>query len=200
MFYFLQGFIGHGWVHLRDWQAKGEEILEAAPLMDSLDVRGFEDHAADVAALPTLRHIRHLTLEGYIGMGGGSSHALGDEGATAIVKAPVAANFLSLRMRENAITPEGARQIAASPHLAGLELLDLWKNELGDRGLRFLAESSRLESLRFLDLQQNGLTIDGVLALIASPLMAQLEFVDLRDNPKLRALHKRNDLPPHIVF
>jgi uncharacterized protein (TIGR02996 family) len=200
MFYFLQGFIGHGWVHLRDWQAKGEEILEAAPLMDSLDLRGFEDHADAVAALPTLGRIRHLTLDGYTGTGRGRSYVLGDEGVAALAQAPAAANFRSLRIRENAVGAEGARQIATSPHLAGLELLDLWKNDLGDRGLRLLAESSRLEGLRFIDLQQNGLTSDGVLALLRSPLIDQLEYVDLRDNSKLRPFRERSDLPPQIVL
>lgn len=200
MFYFVQGFIGHAFVHLRDWRLKGTELLAAAPLIDSLDLRGFESSADAVTMLPTLSRIRHLTLDGYIGMGRGRSYVLGDEGVAALVQAPAAADFRSLRIRENAVGVEGARQIATSPHLAGLELLDLWKNDLGDRGLRLLAESSRLGSLRFIDLQQNGLTPDGVEVLLHSPLMARLEYVDLRDNPKLRPLKERTDLPPQIVL
>jgi hypothetical protein len=200
-FYFVRGLVGHGWLHVRDWSQHADAVLDTAPLMDSLDLRGFERQIEAVAESRPLERIRHLTLEGYTDMPKDGSLTLGPQGAAVLAGSPHLSGLRELRLRENEIGDEGVRHLARSSHLGNLTLLDLERNSVGDAGLGHLLDSRRLAGLRYLNLQENLVGPDGLAALLASPRLKQWSLVDLRQNRGLRLVRSRvrDELPPNVL-
>ena len=201
-FYFLRGFIEHGWFSVRDWRNQGEEILQQAPLLNSLDLRGFESRMAIVAELDTLQKIRRLTLEGYFqGFSTDSPLTMGSEGAASLASSPHLLNLKELRLRENDIRDAGLRHLCDAGYLGNLELLDLQRNQITDAGITELVRSQAFPKLRFLNLQSNEVTEAGFWSLVNSPLVDRLEHIDLRNIRELRRVRAQlPELPESVLI
>ncbi|WP_166831438.1 TIGR02996 domain-containing protein [Thalassoroseus pseudoceratinae] len=201
-FYFLRGFVEHGWFSVRDWKSHGEEILDQAPLLDSLDLRGFESRMGTIVELESLQKIRRLTLEGYFqGFSTDSPLTMGADGAAYLAETPHLLNLREIRLRENDIRDAGLRHLCQSRHFGSLELLDLQRNQITDEGITEIIRSHAFPKLRSLNLQSNELTESGFWSLVNSPLPDRMDYIDLRNIRELRRIRAQHpELPDSILI
>ena len=113
---------------------------------------------------PARHSVRHLDL--YNGF-------IGDEGAKALAKAPLARNLRTLVLARNLVHAPGLRALAKSPHLRHLRELDLHFHGLED-AVGELAEAEWMRGVEALDLSETKASDRGVARLVASPLAEEL--------------------------
>lgn len=113
----------------------------------------------EIAAMPHLRHIRSLGLQGA---------GLGSEGLTDLVASPYLVNLERLNLSENRLGEKGVRALLQSPVFTNLRWIDLGANDLGPGCLREIAshlkaanEAGEILHLETLELGGNPLTRTG---------------------------------------
>ncbi len=222
---FVRGFVE--WVRI-----PAEYVLRAGRRVFALTpVRGarFNDateHIAGLAATPELARLRSLDL-GYnllrpeqskrlaespylmqLGSLNLACNPLGDDGAVALARAPLARlgelylyrtqlgaegldallqaqgwpGFTVLDLHSNPLDAEGTMVLARSARAAPLVSLDLSDTRSHDAGARALADSAYLGNLEYLNLSHSLLTDTGAEALARARSLQALKILDLSGN------------------
>lgn len=126
----------------------------------------------EIAAMPHLRHIRSLGLQGA---------GLGSEGLADLVASPHLENLERINLSENRLGERGVRALLQSPVFPNLRWIDLGTNDLGPGCLREIAshmkaatDSGEILHLQTLELGGNPLTRTGARIIQACRPLAEV--------------------------